>query len=681
MIDLDIIRNKLAALYPRLAPPHPHPHPPCIYIPGYDPDFDQDCACDHDYTNTQYARSIPINPTTPPAMSPMPASLSRHLATMDAEFGDATTTKPLRKALAENDWDVRRALEVIKRARVEGPRSPEQEMSRYLNAERVAPDPIALEIQRLAAEHGVGEIEVLHHLRDQGEDLEALLHRASSSRFAAQSSMGGLYQVSSLLALDTQPNYTSSNFAAQSSMGGVCQIASASAPYMANPFGKPYPTAAPVTSVKTTVASKVHTYAEIEFAYYTASIFDNERAFFGILKDKGITTTALLAAKHLEQVIPSGFRPSAGTREVFYGAVWGRLFELHPRAVILTELKEQPQQSFNVTAQKKDFLVGFVESAPNWDICKVTAADEARTTGVENYLGRSRQRTRAAEALDWMGRLQRTLALTRGHTVEATSAVMELMRSRYGSAQSIAAISAGAFADAFPYTRHPKATWLAIHNRASRIRDCTVCVADALYNTARASGMAVLDGPHGTREPLPPTSAEVSRGLKDVNLTELFHDLDSESCDDCNSVTCPAAYFVELLQFLRNNNIQEGHTHLSSAVGGTPLGHLLARRPDLENLELTCANTTVLLPYLDLANEAMESYVVHDTTEVFNNRARGSEALAEPEVCCFSEFYPRLRLLIWGSIPTSKPIARFRSKCTRSRSYRTTNHSTRSASS
>lgn len=611
-------------------------------------------------------------------MSPMPASLSRHLATMDAEFGEATTTLPFRTALDENDWDVRRALDVIKRAPVERPRSPKLDVSSLLDLGLSAS-----EIRKLLSRFRLSEKEFLDLLREQGEglqadDLVALLRHAPSSGFAAQSSTGSLYQVSSLLALDTQPNYTSSNPAAQSSMGGVCQIASDSAPYMANPFG---PIAAEVTSVKTTVVPKVHTYAEIELAYYAASIFDNERAFFGILKNKGITTTALLAAKHLEQVIPSGFRPSAGTREVFYGAVWGRLFELHPRAVILTELKEQPQQSFNVTAQKKDFLVGFVESAPNWDICKVTAADEARTTGVENYLGRSRQRTRAAEALDWMGRLQRTLALTRGHTVEATSAVMELMRSRYGSAQSIAAISAGAFADAFPYTRHPKATWLAIHNRASRIRDCTVCVADALYNTARASGVAVLDGPHSTREAPPPTSEDASTELTNVNLTELFHDLDSESCDDCNSVTCPAAYFVELLQFLRNNNIQEGHTHLSSAVGGTPLGHLLARRPDLENLELTCANTTVLLPYLDLANEAMESYVVHDTTEVFNNRARGSEALAEPEVCCFSEFYPRLRLLIWGSIPTSKPIASFRNRCTRSRSCRTTNHSTRFASS
>ena len=38
---------------------------------------------------------------------------------------------------------------------------------------------------------------------------------------------------------------------------------------------------------------------------------------------------------------------------------------------------------------------------------------------------------------------------------------------------------------------------------------------------------------------------------------------------------------------------------------------LLHRRPDLANLELTCANTNTVLPYIDLSNEVMESFVVH----------------------------------------------------------------------
>jgi hypothetical protein len=43
----------------------------------------------------------------------------------------------------------------------------------------------------------------------------------------------------------------------------------------------------------------------------------------------------------------------------------------------------------------------------------------------------------------------------------------------------------------------------------------------------------------------------------------------------------------------------------------TALDVLLKRRPDLQHLQLTCANANTLIAYLDLANEVMESFVVH----------------------------------------------------------------------
>ena len=60
----------------------------------------------------------------------------------------------------------------------------------------------------------------------------------------------------------------------------------------------------------------------------------------------------------------------------------------------------------------------------------------------------------------------------------------------------------------------------------------------------------------------------------------------------------PAAYFVDILQLLRRD--------------GPPFTALMKRRPDLEHLKLTCENTNTPLPYVDLANEIMEFYVVHE---------------------------------------------------------------------
>lgn len=104
-----------------------------------------------------------------------------------------------------------------------------------------------------------------------------------------------------------------------------------------------------------------------------------------------------------------------------------------------------------------------------------------------------------------------------------------------------------------------------------------------------------------------------------VNWENLFGTVDFCECGECNSVYSPAAYFVELLQYLRNNNLDPdlpaGSPLIKKAdpkdISNTPLEKLFRRRPDLGCLELTCVNTNTVLPYIDLVNEVMESFVVH----------------------------------------------------------------------
>ena len=100
----------------------------------------------------------------------------------------------------------------------------------------------------------------------------------------------------------------------------------------------------------------------------------------------------------------------------------------------------------------------------------------------------------------------------------------------------------------------------------------------------------------------------------------IFGDADYCDCGECTSVYSAAAYFVELLQYLRNNNL-DPHLDLIAKkdliiksdpknIKNTPLEKLLNRRPDLKHLELSCNNTNTILPYIDLVNEVMESFVV-----------------------------------------------------------------------
>jgi hypothetical protein len=81
----------------------------------------------------------------------------------------------------------------------------------------------------------------------------------------------------------------------------------------------------------------------------------------------------------------------------------------------------------------------------------------------------------------------------------------------------------------------------------------------------------------------------------------MFGSLDMCQCDECQSLTGPAAYFFDTLEFVKQMHVQEGYS--------TPLTELLRRRPDLAHLELTCENVNVKLPYVDLVNEILENGV------------------------------------------------------------------------
>jgi len=111
-----------------------------------------------------------------------------------------------------------------------------------------------------------------------------------------------------------------------------------------------------------------------------------------------------------------------------------------------------------------------------------------------------------------------------------------------------------------------------------------------------------------------------AKGVKEnPDLEELFGNLDFCSCGHCESVLSPAAYLVDLLEFLKDDGV---------------VTKLLAKRPDIEHIELTCANTETVLPYIDLVNEVLEYWVVNSNLNEFkgNNVTNESSAslLAEP---------------------------------------------------
>jgi hypothetical protein len=85
------------------------------------------------------------------------------------------------------------------------------------------------------------------------------------------------------------------------------------------------------------------------------------------------------------------------------------------------------------------------------------------------------------------------------------------------------------------------------------------------------------------------------------NWNNLFKDGDLCECGHCQSVLGPAAYFADLLMFLKDR------TSVKPAL--TVKDILFGRRPDLGYIELNCANALTPFPYVDSVCEVLEDAV------------------------------------------------------------------------
>ncbi|GIX46749.1 MAG: hypothetical protein KatS3mg131_0960 [Candidatus Tectimicrobiota bacterium] len=133
-------------------------------------------------------------------------------------------------------------------------------------------------------------------------------------------------------------------------------------------------------------------------------------------------------------------------------------------------------------------------------------------------------------------------------------------------------------------------------------------------------------------------------------LESLFGSMDFCECEHCRSVLSPAAYFVDLLQFV---DIEDpvwanflaqwkashgGQDYPHKDKNGKPMKPydvLIERRPDLPHIALTCENTHTALPYIDVVNEILEYYVANGKLAEDAARDTGeattAELLAEPQ--------------------------------------------------
>jgi hypothetical protein len=217
---------------------------------------------------------------------------------------------------------------------------------------------------------------------------------------------------------------------------------------------------------------------------------------------------------------------------------------------------------------------------------------------------------------------------------KAASKTMERLYQMSPSDESMIALSKAGFDSAYQVAFYSKAEFMAKYGNQFP----TQAEAEQTYTKASEINSAALNlaTNYLTNRSMPNVYAITGRQQKEANnatianptLEELFGNMDYCACDHCKSVLSPAAYMVDLLQFIDLSAVPHEKQD--------PLTTLLKRRPDLQHIQLTCENTNVALPYIDLVNEILEHYIIngnlntligHDVTE----DTKQSDLLAEPQ--------------------------------------------------
>ncbi|HEX4959442.1 MAG TPA: neuraminidase-like domain-containing protein [Thermoanaerobaculia bacterium] len=102
---------------------------------------------------------------------------------------------------------------------------------------------------------------------------------------------------------------------------------------------------------------------------------------------------------------------------------------------------------------------------------------------------------------------------------------------------------------------------------------------------------------------------------------DLFQAGDLCECEHCRSLFSPAAYFADLLLFLKDRDAKKKKKP-AATEGATPdppplkaKDVLFSRRPDLGYLELNCANASTPLPYVDVVCEVLEAAIAGEESD------------------------------------------------------------------
>lgn len=264
-------------------------------------------------------------------------------------------------------------------------------------------------------------------------------------------------------------------------------------------------------------------------------------------------------------------------------------------------------------------VADFLDLHPEFDL---------RTTPVDSFLadkGTARLARQANDQADdralsgTLKSMQRVFRLAPSY--ESMNALLEDgVHSAYGIAQ----MGKGVFIDRYGERLGGEKQAYDIYARASQVTATALTLFGQYHESANAVQFAATAPSAAPAGSLP-------------SWSEMFGSLEWCDCDHCRTVYSPAAYLVDILHFLSK----------CPAEQGSALDVLLGRRPDIGSIPLSCENTNVPIPYVDLVNETLENAVSPETAVSANNTTSSAEELGASPEYVNSGAYDRLAQQIY----------------------------------
>jgi peptidoglycan hydrolase-like protein with peptidoglycan-binding domain len=321
-----------------------------------------------------------------------------------------------------------------------------------------------------------------------------------------------------------------------------------------------------------------------------------------VLADTAITSTADLVSLDtaawkalLDKTVdgkPVGPPPGVSA-ETYVQGITATVQAVFPNQTVASLVTSNPGWIANAGVRQVVSQI-LVDGAAGFDIrsTRITDYSRANATAFGDLTGES-----LTAAVSQLQRLQRAFQIS--VSAETMSTLLGL---GFDAAHLVADTPRQAFLDTYATQLGGQVTAVAIHDRATFLNTRNMMLISQASDLMTGLYPLTIGGGqvgNGSSNP----QADVIKQYPD--LAGLFGAFDYCTCEDCTSVLSPAAYLVDILEFLN---------HKPNSAGHTPRDVLLSRRPDLAYIPLTCENTNTVLPYIDLVNEVLEAYLLYGDT-------------------------------------------------------------------